>query len=345
MYNGFMTEQRSASKLYPDLPMLILRTFIAQEQPLINAALIEATAKLPGTVIPIARYALGNGGKRLRPLLTILMARLLGYAGQDIYALAAAMEMFHVATLLHDDVMDNADLRRGSKATHKVFGVTETILAGDALLARGNQLVAGFGDPRLSAATSEAIARTADGEILEIANQGKFTEDLSTYTEIISGKTAWMIRASCCIGAAKAGGTEEQIAHAAEYGYNLGMAFQIVDDALDFAPSDLTGKPEGGDVREGKCTPPIFFYADALPPEEREAFRARFAAQSFTEADVRQIIAAVRAGGFDNKTRGIADSYLQKAQKSLTELISGLPAAPYGEILSGFIGYVRDRDA
>ena len=122
--------------------------------------------------MPIAQYAMGNGGKRLRPLLTVLVARLLGYADNDIYSLAAAMEMFHVATLLHDDVMDNAEMRRGSTATHKVFGVTETILAGDALLAKGNQIVAGFGDPRLTAATSDAIAQTANGEILEIANQG-----------------------------------------------------------------------------------------------------------------------------------------------------------------------------
>ena len=106
------------------------------------------------------------------------------------------MEMVHVATLLHDDVMDNAEMRRGSTATHKVFGVTETILAGDALLAKGNQIVAGFGDPRLTAATSDAIAQTANGEILEIANQGKNAPDLLIYNQIIAGKTAWMIRTS-----------------------------------------------------------------------------------------------------------------------------------------------------
>ena len=151
--------------------MITLRTFIEQEQPSINAALAEAAAELPASIMPIAQYAMGNGGKRLRPLLTVLVARLLGYADNDIYSLAAAMEMFHVATLLHDDVMDNAEMRRGSTATHKVFGVTETILAGDALLAKGNQIVAGFGDPRLTAATSDAIAQTANGEILEIAGE------------------------------------------------------------------------------------------------------------------------------------------------------------------------------
>ena len=327
--------------------MITLRTFIEQEQPRINAALAEAAAELPVSIMPIAQYAMGNGGKRLRPLLTVLVARLLGYADNDIYPLAAAMEMFHVATLLHDDVMDNAEMRRGSTATHKVFGVTETILAGDALLAKGNQIVAGFGDPRLTAATSDAIAQTANGEILEIANQGKNAPDLLIYNQIIAGKTAWIdpdvLQHRRGQGQRYAGtGCPER----PSYGFNLGMAFQIVDDALDFAPSSLTGKPEGGDVREGKLTPPIFFYANSLAPAERDAFFAQTSPeQSFTDEDVRHVIDTVRAQGFDDKTRGIADTYLRKAQENLDALTAGLPASPYGEILTSFIGYVRNRDA
>lgn len=325
--------------------MTTLRTLLAQEHPLINAALAEAIDELPPSVVPIAQYAVGNGGKRLRPLLTILVARLLGHAGDDVYTLAAAMEMFHVATLLHDDVMDNALLRRGETAAHKVFGITPTILAGDALLAKGNQLVAGFGDPRLSAATSEAIAMTANGEILEIAHQGQEAADLLTYAEIIAGKTAWMIQTACRVGALRAQAGPERIEAAAAYGFNLGMAFQIVDDALDFAPSSRTGKPEGGDVREGKLTPPIFFYADSLSPVERERFFAAFAAQSFSDEDVRRVIDAVRAQGFDGKTRDIADTYLHKAQEALATLTGGLPPSSCAEVLTALIGYVRDRDA
>ncbi len=325
--------------------MTTLRTFIAQEQPPINTALIEAVAELPPSVAPIARYALENGGKRLRPLLTVLFSRLLGYEKDDIYRLAAAMEMFHVATLLHDDVMDNADLRRGHAATHTRFGVTPTILAGDALLAKGNQIVARFGDARLSAATSEAIAMTANGEILEIAHQGRQADTLETYTDIIAGKTAWMIRTACDIGALRAQGTAEQIESAAAYGFNLGMAFQIVDDALDFAPSSRTGKPEGGDVREGKLTPPIFFYAQSLPPAEKERFFTAFASQSLSDAEVGRIIETVRAEGFDAKTRDIADGYLHKAQDALAVLRAGLPGSVHADILASLIGYVRDREA
>lgn len=325
--------------------MTTLRTFIAQEQPHINTALTEAAAELPPSVAPIARYAFENGGKRLRPLLTVLFARLLGYGKDDIYRLAAAMEMFHVATLLHDDVMDNADLRRGHAATHTRFGVTQTILAGDALLAKGNQIVARFGDPRLSAATSEAIAMTANGEILEIAHQGRQADNLDIYAEIIAGKTAWMIRTACIIGALRAQGTAGQCERAAAYGFNLGMAFQIVDDALDFAPSSRTGKPEGGDVREGKLTPPIFFYAESLPAAEKERFFAAFASQSLSDAEVGAIIETVRAQSFDAKTRGIADGYLGKAQDALAALRAALPASVHADILASLIGYVRDREA
>lgn len=169
--------------------MTTLRTLIEQEQPRINAAPVEAAAKFPVSIMLITQYATGNGGKRLRPLLTVLVARLLGYADNDIYPFATAMEMFHVMTLLHDDAMDSAEMRRGSAATHKAFGVTEIILAGDTLLAKGNQIVTGFGDPRLTAATPDAIAQTANGEILEIVNQGRNAPDLSIYNQIIAGKT------------------------------------------------------------------------------------------------------------------------------------------------------------
>lgn len=324
-----------------------LAASLAAEQPAINIALSEVTADLPASVRPVVRHVLGPGGKRLRPLLTVFIARLLGYHERDIYPLAAAIELFHVATLLHDDVLDNAVLRRGNTAAHQVFGITKAILAGDALLARGNHVVAGYGEPRLTASTAEAIARTAGGEILELEHQGKLEVNLLQYIEIITGKTAWMIRTACEIGAIQAGATPDQIAAAVEYGLNLGMAFQIVDDALDFAPSEQTGKPEGGDVREGKFTPPIFFYWQQLAVPEQGTFAARFAEQSFTDEDVTAITRSIREQKLDDKTRDIADAYLQRAQSALEKLTAGLPAesAACAAILTGLIAHVRNRNA
>ncbi len=324
--------------------MTSLTASFAEEQPRINIALSEATETLPPSVVHIARYVLGHGGKRLRPLLTVLTARLFGYTSSDIYPLAAAMEMFHVATLLHDDVMDNAELRRGQTATHKRYGVTEAILTGDALLAKGNQLVASFGDPRLTEAASDAIARTAAGEIMEIANQGKYHPNLMTYLDIIAGKTAWMIRTSCRIGALKAGVSDELVERAADYGYNIGMAFQMVDDVLDFAPSAQTGKPEGGDIREGKLTPPIFFYVDTLSDSDRERFLAKFSTQSFNENELARIIDSIRRHGCD-KTWNLVDAYLKKAQEMLEGMTRDRKDSPHQEILAGLIDHVRNRNA
>ena len=210
--------------------MLLLKARLALELPPINKALSRAAEGLPHPVRPIARHIFEAGGKRLRPLLTILMARLLGYDKKDIYDLAVTMEMLHAATLLHDDVLDNADTRRGKPAAHTIFNATSTILAGDAMLAHANALVAQCGDPRLCLCFSEATSRTAAGEILEIAAQHQVETTAEEYEEIIRGKTAWLIRASCQLGALRAGADEALVEAAAAYGENIGMAFQIVDD-------------------------------------------------------------------------------------------------------------------
>ncbi len=323
--------------------MVSLTESFAREQPHINRALSEAVTALPPAVVPIARYVLEHGGKRLRPLLTVFTARLFGDTAADIYTLAAAMELFHVATLLHDDVMDNADLRRGQVAAHKQYGVTEAILTGDALLAKGNQLVASFGDPRLTEAASDAIARTASGEIMELANQGAYFQDLTTYLDIITGKTAWMIRTSCKISALRAGVSSQLVSLAADYGYNLGMAFQIVDDILDFAPDSQTGKPEGGDIREGKLTPPIFFYVNTLSASEREYFLSRFSTQSFAADELNRLVAAVRQYGCP-KTWDLVDTYLKKTRETLDRMTSGRDDSPYRTVLAMIIDHVRNRN-
>ena len=284
-------------------------------------------------------YSLTAGGKRLRPLLTILMARLLGYDKKDIYDLAVTMEMLHAATLLHDDVLDNADTRRGKPAAHTIFNATSTILAGDAMLAHANALVAQCGDPRLCLCFSEATSRTAAGEILEIAAQHQVETTAEEYEEIIRGKTAWLIRASCQLGALRAGADDALVEAAAAYGENIGMAFQIVDDALDFAPQSVTGKPSGGDVREGKLTPPLRMYRDSLDDAARAAFDQAFNDASFTDSDAERIADGIRAAGFDQATRMAAEGYLDKARAALATL----PSGPEQDILQQMADYVRDR--
>ena len=222
---------------------LLLKARLALELPPINAALKRAEQDLPEAVRPVARHIFDAGGKRLRPLLTVLTARLCGYDKDDIYDLAVTLEMLHAATLLHDDVLDNAATRRGQAAAHTLFDVTPTILAGDALLSHANAMVADYGDPRLCRCFSEATSRTATGEILEIAAQRRVQTTAGEYEEIVRGKTAWLIRASCQMGALRAGASDALVEAAASYGENVGMAFQMVDDALDFAPKAKPASP------------------------------------------------------------------------------------------------------
>jgi octaprenyl-diphosphate synthase len=253
---------------------------------------------------------------------------------------AAAMEMLHAATLLHDDVLDAANTRRGRPAAHTRFGIIPAVLAGDALLAQANALVARCGDCRLSACFSEATVRTAAGEILEIDYQGRLDQGPEVYMRIITDKTAWLLRASCEMGALKAGAGEETLAHVRRYGLELGKAFQMVDDALDFAPSEKTGKPACGDLREGKLTPPLALYRESLNATERREFDTLFTAEKTDERAIEEIGARIRQAGFDARTRALATYCLEEARTALF----ALPDAPERAVLEQMIAHVRDRE-
>ncbi|MCL2123949.1 MAG: polyprenyl synthetase family protein, partial [Desulfovibrionaceae bacterium] len=214
------------------------------------------------------------------------------------------------------------------------------ILVGDALLAYASKLVAGYGDCRLSVCFSEATMRTAAGEIQEIEYQRRVDQPPEMYNEIITGKTAWLIRASCEMGAMRAGAEQRALDLAARYGMQLGMAFQLVDDALDFAPREKTGKPSCGDVREGKLTPPLLLYREHLAPAERAVFDAGFCSGGLDDAAVQLIGARIRELGFDVRGRQLADAHFAKARAALR----GLPDVPERSILEQVIAHVRDRE-
>lgn len=316
-----------------------LKEALAAELPRINAALAAAAEELPAPVRPIARHILDAGGKRLRPFLTLLFARLFGSAGADSHRLAITLELLHAATLLHDDVLDNARSRRGKAAAHTVFDVPAVILGGDALLSHANAIVASFGDARMTRCFSEATSSTAAGEILEIAARGRTDVSRREYENMVRGKTAWLIRAACEMGALAAGADAAGIQAAAAYGENLGMAFQLVDDALDFAPEEITGKPTGGDAREGKFTPPLRLYRLSLADEARAAFDAAFACGLMTEDDAAAIARRIRQVGYDAQTRAEAQRYLHAALAALR----GLPDGAELSLLRELCVYVRER--
>jgi octaprenyl-diphosphate synthase len=316
-----------------------LKNIFLQEIPLIDQAIQAEIRDLPPLVRPVAEHVMKAGGKRLRPMLTIFFARAANFRGEGLYALAGALEFVHAGTLMHDDILDNADLRRGEPAAHTVFGITPTILAGDILMALAGSIVARSKNPALTACMSQAIVRTAAGEIMEISLLGNPGITRAEYIEVITGKTAYLIQAACEAGVLAAGQDEAMLERARLFGLNLGIAFQLVDDALDYTSSaETSGKPLGGDLREGKYTLPLLLYLESLPENERRTLIAELGTD-LSEARRNAIVAAVDSQGFAEKTRLEAKNYLDLACQALEDC----PAFPKKDLLLAVAEFVLSR--
>lgn len=318
-----------------------LKAAFLKELPVINAAIGQEIDALPALVRPVAAHVMDAGGKRLRPMLTILFARALDFKGENLHTLASSLEFLHSATLMHDDILDNAELRRGKPAAHTLFGITPTVLAGDVLLALANEIVARTGNPALTSCISRAIMQTATGEIMEIAAIRKADISREEYIEIITGKTAYLIQSACEFGVIAAGGSERARAGAITFGLNLGIAFQLVDDALDYTSrADTSGKPLGGDLREGKFTLPLLLYIQSLPEEQRASIIGELTDINLPPHRQDRIIADIAAQGFAEKTRSEAKSYLRLASQALDVL----PESLEKKLLGAMIDFVLTRD-
>lgn len=321
--------------------MLELKDYFTRELPAVNDFLMQEGRELNGIVREVCLHIMASGGKRIRPMLTILTARALGYDRDDHLPMACALELLHSATLLHDDYLDGADTRRGSRAAHLQFGTTETVLAGDALLALANEMASRYGNARLSRLLAIGIMQTAEGEIREIEFSRDPALDRDTYMEIIIGKTARLIETACRCGAALAGATQEQEDAAGEYGLNLGIAFQLVDDALDYvSPTSETGKPEGGDLREGKVTLPLILLMEASEEAERQTLLARLKTGDIPDEEAAPVLERIRAGGYAEKTRDEAAMYVEKAKAALAGMADSAELA----VLRQAADYVLTRN-
>jgi octaprenyl-diphosphate synthase len=215
---------------------------------------------MPASLLKVLEHALFNGGKRVRPLLCLLAAGLCGSCSEDIYRLAVSFEYLHVATLLHDDVIDHAETRRGRPTVNKLFGLTPAILAGDFLHSRSMFLVGSLGGKRSLELICSAAEAMVAGEFLQLANVENFNQEEEDYFAVINGKTALFIGAVCEIGGIFAGVSDHEIKALNTYGANLGLAFQIQDDLLDYLGDHAkTGKTVGNDFSEGKMTLPLIY--------------------------------------------------------------------------------------
>ncbi len=318
-----------------------LHDYFQRKLPQVEQCLQDQLKDLNPMVQPVASHILQGGGKRLRPVLCLLMSEALGNNRHNVYPLASALELIHSATLLHDDVLDKAQYRRGNPAAHEVFGITQTVLAGDALLALANMVVTSYSNVQLVSCISKAIYQTAAGEILEIQRMQQPALTWEEYMEIIKGKTGYLIQTSCLSGAILTEASSVQQEYAASFGLNLGVAFQLVDDALDYSlSSSKTGKPLGGDLREGKLTLPLILFLEDLKPDMRCELLAKIKDQSLSFKEEHWILEQVQELGLDYKTRQEASFYLQKARQA----VLSFPDGEYKGLLLDMVQYVQQRE-
>jgi octaprenyl-diphosphate synthase len=332
----------SLKRSTPDVNALDkLTVLVADDLKACNALIIDRMQS-PVELIPqLAGYIIAAGGKRLRPVLTLASSRLCGYEGDRHQALAACVEFIHTATLLHDDVVDESDLRRGLASANAVFGNKASVLVGDFLFSRAFQLMVEDGSLDVLRILSHASAVIAEGEVLQLATSNDTSTSEQAYLDVIQAKTAELFAAACQIGAVVAArpAVEEDALFA--YGLNLGIAFQLVDDVLDYSALQARlGKTVGDDFREGKITLPVILAYRRGSDEERVFWNRTLEEMEQGEDDLDKAIALMIQHGALRDTVERARHYGAIARDAL-----GLfPDGPEKAALLDVIDFVIDRE-
>jgi octaprenyl-diphosphate synthase len=285
----------------------------------------------------IADYIIGAGGKRLRPAVHLLVARALGYAGSNHILLAAVVEFVHTATLLHDDVVDESDLRRGRETSNALFGNAASVLVGDFLYSRSFQMMVDVGQMRVMRILADATNRIAEGEVLQLLNVHDPSVDEDRYLRVVERKTATLFEAATRIGAVLAGASPQVEDAAACYGSSLGTAFQMIDDLLDYSGNiaDI-GKRLGDDLREGKVTLPLIHALRLAAPSDRSQIEAAIREGG---GDFDQIAAIVRNNGSLEYVRERA----MQESNAATDALELFPKSQFCESLLELNSYAMRR--
>ncbi len=279
-------------------------------------------------VSQVAEYIIGAGGKRMRPALVLLVAGALGYRGRHHHELAAVIEFIHTATLLHDDVVDESDLRRGRETANAQFGNAASVLVGDFLYSRAFQMMVGVGSMRVQQVLADATNTIAEGEVLQLMNCHNADIDVDEYLQVIRFKTAKLFEAAARLGAILVDASAEVEAGMATYGMHLGTAFQLIDDVLDYSGEEAeTGKHLGDDLAEGKPTLPLIHTMKFGTPEQ--AACVRDAIVSGGRDAFPGVLAAVKGSGALVAARKQAETEAQAAVAA----ISAIPASVFKDAL------------
>ncbi len=276
---------------------------------------LDSSVTLVNTV---AAHILSSGGKRVRPLLLLLSARLCGYAGREHHQLGSLVEFIHTATLLHDDVVDEADIRRGRSTARKVWGNQISILVGDYLYSKAMAQIVEFRSHGMNEVLAEACTKMAEGEVLQLYYNGNPSMPESDYIKIVEHKTAGLIAAACRMGAILADASEEKQSALFRFGQYLGIAFQVADDTLDYnADGERLGKTLGQDLRQGKATLPLLHLLDHCSEQDRSMIKDRMETRTLSPEDLERILRLMQETGSLAYAMERAKTYIAAAQHEL----------------------------
>jgi octaprenyl-diphosphate synthase len=292
-------------------------------------------------ITTIGRYLQASGGKRLRPSLLLLSSKLIGDGGISAVRLGAVVEIIHAATLVHDDVIDAADIRRGRPSTNAQWGNHTSVLAGDWLYMQAFQIAVRERNFRVLDILIGLTQMMVEGELLQLERIGHIDVSEADYMELVHRKTAGLFSACARLGSLVAGAGSDAEDKLGDYAWNLGMAFQLVDDMLDFTAREQTlGKPVGGDLREGKITLPLIYVLERASPEERRLVEIVLEERTYDRVPFREIRSLIeKYHGFE-RVQERAHAFTDKARR----LIGEFPESPYQRALYGVIDLVTDRD-
>ena len=306
----------------------------------INKELKKALSSRVTLAEDIGKHTLLGHGKRLRPLFFVLSCQLCNYQGKDAHRLSTIFEYLHAASLLHDDVVDNAENRRNRPSANHVWGNHAAVLEGDFLYSNASLIAVGSNNLLFLKRLTETAKQMAEGQIMELVHTYDWETSKEEYMEIITAKTAVLMSAACACGAIITGAEKKAEQSLGEFGLNMGIAFQLMDDLLDYiSTEEVFGKPVGKDLKEGKITLPLIYTLPKIELSERNRLEHLFKNHRATEEDYRNFIDLMRSKGALDKTRNEAKSYVDRAAGCL----SMFPDSPAKKSLLELNQFIAER--
>ncbi|MCX7816550.1 MAG: polyprenyl synthetase family protein [Syntrophales bacterium] len=307
---------------------------------IVESWLIKSLNSDVALIPEIGHYIIGSGGKRFRPLLLLAAARLCGCCDERIYPLSAVVEFIHTATLLHDDVVDGADTRRGKTSVNFIWGNAASVLVGDYLYSKAFQLATKHGNMAILNLLAEITNSMAEGEVLQLAKLGNIHLTEAEYLNIIEKKTAHLMGATCTIGAMLNGENEIKISALRDFGTNIGCAFQIIDDTLDYIAEDKEwGKSLGKDIEEGKVTLPLIVTLGRCQPKEKSFIKKVIQERRNLKEELKEIATLVNKYGGISYAVCRASEFVQAGKKAL----GAFPNSEFREAMFVLADFVLER--